>query len=141
MQMFEVRKDINQISGNYAGDYPNLAMSGMLKLKIDKDKLIFKQLWKTYHKLDLKNITDVQLKTEEEISKDVTLTRLLAFGIFAFALKKKRTNQRYFIIISTKEDGFDNDFVMEIDTAKGFGLPMAQGFVKTLRKEVIKYRD
>jgi len=30
---------------------------------------------------------------------------------------------------------------MEIDSAKGFGLPMAQGFVKTLRKEVIKYRD
>ncbi|ENK1244723.1 hypothetical protein AB2063_002936 [Clostridium botulinum] len=141
MQMFEARKDINQISGNYAGDYPNVTCSGMLKLKIDNDKLVFKQLWKTYYKLDLRNITDVQLKTEEEISKDVTLTRLLAFGIFAFGLKKKRTNQRHFIIISTKEDEFNNDFVMEIDSAKGLGLTMAQGFVKTLRKEVIKYRD
>ncbi|NFH34478.1 hypothetical protein FDC49_19520 [Clostridium sporogenes] len=141
MQMFEVRKDIMQITGSYKGDYPNVTCSGTLKLKIDKDKLIFKQLWKTYHKLDLRNITDVQLKSETEISKDVTLTRLLAFGIFAFGLKKTKQDDRHFIIISTEEEGFSNDFVMEVNDMKGLGLTMAQGFVKTLRKEVIKYRD
>ncbi|ORX22475.1 hypothetical protein BVF91_11585 [Thermoanaerobacterium sp. PSU-2] len=43
-------------------------------------------------------------KTEEQISKDVTLTRLLLVGIFAFGLKKKRvTHEQYLIINYDKE--------------------------------------
>ena len=140
MGMFEVRKDINKIDGKYGGGYANITMNGQLKLTIKKDKLVFSQLWKTYYTLDIKDITDVQYKSEQEISKDVTLTRLLAFGIFAFGLKKKRVNNSYYIIISTLEDGFANDFVLEIENTIGLGATMAQGFVKTLRNNVIEYR-
>ncbi len=138
MGMFEVRKDISKISGEYGGGYANITMNGKLNLTIKKDKLIFSQLWKTYHTLDIKNITDVHYKSEQEISKDVTLTRLLAFGIFAFGMKKKKVNNSYYIIISTLEDGFPNDIVLEIENTVGLGATMAQGFVKTLRSKAIE---
>lgn len=141
MGMFEVKKDINEISGKYGGGYANVSAKGSLKLKIIGDKLIFKQLWKTYHTLEIKNIIDVHYKSEQEISKDVTLTRLLALGIFAFGLKKKRTNNSYYIIISTLEDGFNNDFVLEIENTMGMGTTIAQGFIKTLRNAIVKYRQ
>jgi hypothetical protein len=116
-------------------------MNGQLNLALKKDKLTFGQFFKTYYTLDIKNITNVQYKSEQEISKDVTLTRLLAFGIFAFGLKKKKTNNSYFIIISTLEDEFENDIVLEIENTVGLGATMAQGFIKTLRNEVIKYKQ
>lgn len=37
-------------------------------------------------------IKGVELKTEEEVSKDVTLTRMVAFGIYALALKEGKKN-------------------------------------------------
>ncbi len=46
------------------------------------------------------DLLSVQEKTEEQISKDVTLTRLLAFGIFAFGLKKKRKSTEKYLILS-----------------------------------------
>ena len=141
MSMFEVsNKDINKISGKYGGGYANITMNGQLNLVIKKDKLTFSQLWKTYHILNLENITDVQYKSKQEISKDITLTRLLAFGIFALGLKKKKVDNSYFIIISTLEDGFENDFVLEIENTIGLGATMAQGFVKTLRNKVTEYK-
>ena len=140
MGMFEVKKDINKISGKYGGGYANITMNGQLSLTIKNDKLIFGQLFKTYYTLDVKNITDVHFKSEQEISKDVTLTRILAFGIFAFGLKKKKTNNSYYIIISTLEDGFVNDFVLEVENTVGLGATIAQGFIKTLRSKVIEYK-
>ena len=140
MGIFEVKKDINKISGKYGGGYANITMNGQLSLTIKNDKLIFGQLFKTYYTLDVKNITDVHYKSEQEISKDVTLTRILAFGIFAFGLKKKKVNNSYYIIISTLEDGFVNDFVLEVENTMGLGATIAQGFIKTLRSKVIEYK-
>ena len=141
MGMFEVKKDVNKISGKYGGGYPNITMNGQLNLALKKDKLTFSQLFKTHYTLDIKNITNVQYKSEQEISKDVTLTRLLTFGLFAFGMKKKKTNNSYFIIISILEDEFENDIVLEIENTAGLGATMAQGFIKTLRNEVIKYKQ
>lgn len=46
------------------------------------------------------DLLSVQEKTEEQISKDVTLTRLLAFGIFAFGMKKKKKSTTKYLILS-----------------------------------------
>ncbi len=110
--------------------------------KIEKNKLVLKQFWKKRYELDLKDIKDVQFKTEEEITKDVTLTRLLVLGIFALGVKKKKKKKkRCFLIITTEEEGFTNDIILEMNALEGIGSVITQGFVKTLRKEVIKYRD
>lgn len=54
-------------------------------------------------------------------------------------LKKKRVDNTYYLIISTHENGFDNDIV--IRTKSGLNGLLAQGFVKTLKDEVNKYGD
>lgn len=136
----EKQKKISSISGNYDGGYVNII--GKVKpisLDLYEDKLIFKQLWKTYHTLDLECIKDVQYKTEEEISKDVTLTRILAFGIFAWGMKKKKVTKDYYLIISTEEEGFTNDIVIEIEGGS-LTQRIAQVFIKELRTQVNKKR-
>lgn len=138
--MFEVKKDINKLSAKYNGGYSNLLMRGSITLKIVEDKVMFKQLWKTYHTLDVRCIKDVQFKTEEEVSKDVTLTRLLAVGVFALALKKRRVTNRYYVVITTNEDGFDNNIVLQVEDTAGLGTLVAEGFIATLKKAVVKYR-
>ncbi|WP_225893508.1 hypothetical protein [Clostridium botulinum] len=139
--MFEVRKDITKVEGYYQGGYANFGTKGNMAVQIEKNKLVLKQFWKKRYELDIKDIKDVQFKTEEEITKDVTLTRLLVLGIFALGVKKKRKKERCFLIITTEEEGFTNDIILEMNALEGIGSVMAQGFVKTLRKEVIKYRD
>jgi len=53
----------------------------------------------------ISQLTRYEVKTETEISKDVTLTRLVALGIFAFAVKKKtETNTQYLIIAYIDND-------------------------------------
>ncbi|EPY2283506.1 hypothetical protein ACTQ4P_05625 [Clostridium sporogenes] len=136
--MVEVRKDIFKIDGEYQGGYPNFGYNGSMGIEIKKDKIILKQFWKKRYEIKLKDIQDVQYKTEEQITKDVTLTRLLAFGIFSLGMKKKRKEERCFLIITTEEEGFINDIVLEVNQLKGIGPVIAQGFVKTLRKEVVK---
>lgn len=46
------------------------------------------------------DIQGVSFKSEEEISKDVTLGRLLLFGVFAFGLKKKTVHKHHYIVMS-----------------------------------------
>lgn len=45
----------------------------------------------------------VQTKTEEEIHRDVTLGRLLVFGVLAFGMKKKRVSRRIYSVIRGRD--------------------------------------
>ncbi|WP_368247372.1 hypothetical protein [Clostridium perfringens] len=47
-------------------------------------------------------IDGVQFKTEQQIEKDVTIPRMVAFGIYSLALKKKRTHTYKYLVISCK---------------------------------------
>ena len=49
--------------------------------------------------IDNKDIADVAVEGEVEVNRRVTVTRLLALGIFAFALKKKSTHKDAYITI------------------------------------------
>jgi len=51
------------------------------------------------------DLLSVQEKTEDQITKDVTLTRLLTFGIFAFGMKKKRRNTEKYLILTYLDSG------------------------------------
>lgn len=62
-------------------------------------------LFGTTVKIPYTNIYDVQLQTEEQVSKDVTLTRLLLIGVFAFGAKKKTKTVNYCLVIDYEKDG------------------------------------
>jgi len=50
--------------------------------------------------IDLKDVISIDAKSETEISKDVTVMRLITLGIFAFAAKKTTETIRKFFIIT-----------------------------------------
>lgn len=49
------------------------------------------------------DIADVAVEGKDEVSRRVTVTRLLAVGIFAFALKKKSEDKETFVTIVLKD--------------------------------------
>jgi hypothetical protein len=53
----------------------------------------------TGNEIPISNLTKYEVKNETEIRRDVTLTRLVTLGIFAFGVKKKtETNTQYLIL-------------------------------------------
>jgi hypothetical protein len=85
----------------HLGGHPYLSANEEIYFQIRKNNTIFfyKENSNTGEEIPINQITRYELKTESEIQKDVTLTRLLALGIFAFGLKKKtEINNTYFIL-------------------------------------------
>ena len=50
-------------------------------------------------------IESVTYKTWEQVSKDVTLTRLVAFGMYAFAMKKQRKSINKCVVLNCSHKG------------------------------------
>lgn len=61
--------------------------------------------------IPIDDIKTVSMKTEEEIQKNVTLTRMLAFGIYSLALKKKKKVVRNFVLLSCERNGMEYSVV------------------------------
>lgn len=50
-------------------------------------------------------IKDIQFKTESEVQSDVTLTRMVAFGVYALAMKKKKKVVTNYLILNCEHGG------------------------------------
>ena len=68
--------------------------------------------WTVGEYISWEEIKSLDIKTEEEISKDVTLTRLVAFGVYALALKKKRKKVSNFLVINCEKNGLTYSVVL-----------------------------
>ena len=63
--------------------------------------------------IDTSSITNIALEDETTISKRVGLKRMLALGIFAFAVQKKVKEEIVYIIIEWNQGAFKNETVFE----------------------------
>jgi len=61
----------------------------------------------TGNEVPLSQLTRYEVKTETEISRDVTLTRLVALGIFAFGVKKKTETNTQYLILTYVDNGVE----------------------------------
>lgn len=50
-------------------------------------------------------IKGISFKSQEEVQRDVTLTRLIAFGVYAFALKKEKRKVKDYLILDCEKEG------------------------------------
>ena len=57
------------------------------------------------------NIKTVELKTQEQIEKNVTLTRAIAFGWYALALQKKKKVVTQYLIVNCEVSGMEYSMV------------------------------
>jgi hypothetical protein len=77
-------------------------------------------------------IKNIVVEDESTIRRRVTVVRLLAVGIFAFALKKKKVDKLLYLIFEWNDGRFDHETIFE------FTGSVSQGDPNTLRNKIIK---
>jgi len=92
---------------NYCGGIPQLPKADVVQLAVISDELVVISAFKKDVKIPVSSIKNVVIKTDEQISNDVTLTRLLALGVLAFGLKKKNKNTVNYLIVDYTDSGID----------------------------------
>ncbi len=93
---------------NYLGGIPQLKKTGEVDIfAYNKELQVYSKagLLGTTVKIPYENIINVQIQTEEQVSKDVTLTRLLLIGVLAFGAKKTTKTTNYCLVIEYAKDG------------------------------------
>lgn len=80
------------------------------------------------------SILDLSLKTREQIQRDVTLTRLLAFGMYGFAMKKETKKVHQYLTIKVKAS--DGDVYTML--LAGDLVPRLCNNIKSAMKESVK---
>jgi len=82
--------------------HPYLKENDIIQFQIKNNNTIYfrKENINTGMEIPISNLLKYEVKTESEIRHDVTLTRLLTLGIFAFGVKKKNKIEEQFLIIS-----------------------------------------
>ena len=61
----------------------------------------------TGNEVPIPQLTKYEVKTETEIRRDVTLTRLVTLGIFAFGVKKKTETNTQYLILTYNDNGVE----------------------------------
>jgi len=103
---------------DYLGGHPDIEQRTIGNIFVNKKGLFFDaSMSPKYFYIPIQNIIKSEFKNEEQISKDVTLTRLLAFGIFAFGLKKKRKEVQNYLVVTYDENGIENTIILESKNA------------------------
>lgn len=110
-------KDIWRGTCKYLGGHPDIKGQGEGSLKIKSSGIFFNKGLQQFY-IPITDVIKVEGKTEEQISKDVTLTRLIALGIFAFGLKKKRIDKYTYLIITYSDCEIENTIIFESDEAQ-----------------------
>lgn len=85
----------------------------ILQIRNDNNVCIRKSNLDIINFINIKDIIRSELKTESEIQKDITLTRLLALGIFAFGLKKKTEINNTYLILSYVQNNVPIDCIFK----------------------------
>lgn len=101
--------------GKYLGGHPNLLNSFEGIIIVKKNGIFIEESFSpvNYLHIPIEKIISAEFKTDKEISKDVTLTRLLTIGVFALAFKKKRVEETNYLILTYDEEGIENKIIFE----------------------------
>jgi len=109
---------ISKTSLIHLNGHPYLQPNDLLTFHIRKNNTIYFENnnlnSKTHIKSDfignevrLSQLIRYEVKTEKEIRRDVTLTRLVTLGIFAFGAKKKTEENTHYLILTYLDNGIE----------------------------------
>ena len=90
----------------YCGGIPGATKTGDMVVAAFLDRIeVHLGMFKGKYTIPFDSITNVSMKTDEQISKDVTLARMLLIGVFAFGAKKKTKEVKNCVVIEFETDG------------------------------------
>ena len=103
--------DVSVSKLEYKGGHPALKKEKNCDLKITNEKVTINCGWSDAT-IEFKDITGLHFETSEQISRRVTVTRLIALNVFAFALKKKQKDTTKYLTIDFNDNGIENTVVI-----------------------------
>lgn len=99
---------------DYFGGHPEILNKATGTLEIKKDGLYFQRTIPfAGFIIPIQDITKAEFKNDTQISKDVTLVRLLALGVFAFGAKKKTKEEHNYLVVTYNSNGIENAVIFE----------------------------
>ena len=100
---------------DYLGGIPKLRRAGEAKVRVSSTAIT---VWKSLlrrAKIQHSTITEVALKTDEQLSKDITLSRLIALGVSAQDTRNTKKHVTKNLIISYDYKGIGSTAVFSGD--------------------------
>lgn len=95
---------------DYMGGHPDITKQKSCDMDIFSDRIEMK-VGRVNTMVMMENIQSINFETPQQMEKRVTATRLLAFGVFAFAFKKKVKQK--FLTIDFTYNGLPNTMMFE----------------------------
>ena len=92
---------------NYCGGIPEMPKADIVEVVALPDSIKVIRGFKKGIVIPYKDMASVSMKTDEQISKDVTLTRVLALGIFALGAKKTTKTVTNYLLIDYNSSGVE----------------------------------
>ncbi len=97
----------------YMGGHPHMRkqVEGQLSIGINAVNFSYGLLGKLH--IPFEDIRSMSALTEEQISRNVTLTRFLLIGVFAFAAQKKRVDKTPYLTIDCVVNGVETSVIFK----------------------------
>lgn len=123
-----IGKQIARFSGDarYLGGHPSHTLTGNVILSMRERGFVMTAGGRASaaHYSDVKDVT---LMSQEQVHKDVTLTRLLTLGVFALAAKKTTVTHQNYIRVVLDVQGVESSFLIESQQAGQIASIMNRG--------------
>lgn len=118
MGLKEFGKEMNKVvfafgKCKYLGGHPKITKICEGSMAVNNDKIIFQAGFFKNLEIPISDVINCSIQTQEQISRNVTLTRLLLFGIFAFGMKKKKVDTIQYLTITYIENGIEQTVIFE----------------------------
>jgi hypothetical protein len=98
----------------YVGGFREISGNIPINIKISKDKFYVEFINnKVTKSIDVKNIVDAECSTSEEVNRQVSLGKLLIFGVLSFGMSTKKEVKKCAIITYEDEEGTNRSLVFE----------------------------
>lgn len=110
-------------SGEYLGGLDDTEGGKSVTIKVYKTNTLhlnFGKLGMDEKIILLKDIKDIGIKSDIEIQKEISLGRLVAFGIFALGMKKQKTKVENYTIIKYNDGKKEQNIILKLTNNENF---------------------
>lgn len=99
----------------YLGGFPTVSSDDKrVELTVKDNGVVFNFLGrKPMQFISKKDLLNAEVRSESQITEDISLGRVLAFGVVGLAMKKKNTVNKNYLVISYNDKGQKRDVIME----------------------------
>ncbi|WP_010236348.1 hypothetical protein [Clostridium arbusti] len=133
-------KIIDTIPSTHIGGHPFIKSNSFVKLQTTNEDYIYIDVSIPGKvdkiKIPYTDIIECRYQTQENITKDVTVARLLTLGVFAFAFKKTNSSTKGYLILSYILDGVKVDCVFSANNTQKLNI-----FAFNINKTLILYKN